>query len=64
MVLFQRNLYFPRILRGSNISQGCPTFLQGVQMLISIETLITCDFPGGGGVRAPILPLDPRMNST
>ena len=33
-------------------------------MLSSIEALITCDFPGGGGVRAPILPLDPRMNST
>ena len=33
-------------------------------MLISIETHITCDFPGGGGDRAPIPPLDPRMNST
>ena len=63
MVLFQRNLYFPRIQRGSNIFQGCPTFSKGVQMLISIETHITCDFPGGGG---PGLfpPLDPRMNST
>ena len=34
---------------GSNIFQGGgPTFSRGVQMLISIETHITCDFPGGG----------------
>ena len=33
MVLFQRNLYFPRIQRGYNIFQGCPTNL----------------LPGGGG---------------
>ena len=33
-------------------------------MLISIETHTTCDFLGGGGVRAPIPPLDLRMNST
>ena len=25
-------------------------------MLISIETNITCDFPGGGGVRTPYPP--------
>ena len=49
MVSFQRILYFPRIQRGSNIFQGCPTFFQGVQMLISKETHLTCDFPGGGG---------------
>ena len=28
----------------------------GFQMLISIETLITCNFPGGGGVRTPYPP--------
>ena len=28
-------------------------------MLISIETHITCDFPGGSG--PPISPLDPHM---
>ena len=34
-------------------------------MLISIETHITCDFPGGGGPDPfPPPPLDPRMNST
>ena len=48
MVLFQRNLYFQRIQSGSNMFQGCPTFFQGVQMLISIETHITCDFPDVG----------------
>ena len=32
----------------------------GVQWVISIETHITCDFPGGGG-RTPYPPLDPHM---
>ena len=48
---------FPRIQRGYNIFQGGPTFSLGgggggggVQMLISIETHMTCDFPG---VRTP-----------
>ena len=31
-------------------------------MLISIETHITCDFPGGGS-RPPIPPLDPHLNT-
>ena len=31
----------------------------GVQWVISIETHITCDFPGGGGPHIP--PLDPHM---
>ena len=30
-------------------------------MLISIETHITCDFPGGGGVGTPYPPLDLHM---
>ena len=47
--------------RGFQNVQGGPTFSRGgggVQMLISIETHITCDFPGlgGGGVR-PLTPL-------
>ena len=48
MVLLQRKLYFSK-------DRGGPTFLggggggSGVQVLISIETHITCDFPGGGG---------------
>ena len=38
---------------------GDPTFSRGVQMLISIETHTTCDFPGGSG--PPIPPLDLHM---
>ena len=54
MVLLQRKLYFSK-------DRGGPTFLGGggggrVQVLISIETHITCDFPGGG-VRTPYHPL-------
>ena len=36
----------PTFSRGGG---GGPTFSTGVHMLISIETHITCDFPGGGG---------------
>ena len=53
MVFFEEN-YFPRFQRGSNFFQGVQLFLGGVQMLISIETHITCDFPGG--VRTPFPP--------
>ena len=43
---------------GSNTSSGGG----GIQMLVSIETHITCDFPGGGGgSRPPIPSLDPHM---
>ena len=53
---YRENYSFPRIQRGSNIFQGRSNFLTGggggVQMLISIVTHITCDFPGG----VPILP--------
>ena len=51
MVNFNENYNFPRFQRGANICQGGPNFFQGggeVKMLISIETHITCDFPGGG----------------
>ena len=50
MALLQRNLYFPSDPEGSNIFQGWRSNFfpgRGVQMLISIETHITCDFPGG-----------------
>ena len=33
----------------------------GMQILISIETYITCDFSGGGGVRTTYSSLDSRM---
>ena len=54
-MVLQRKLYFSK-------DRGGPTFLGGkgggsrVQVLISIETHITCDFPGGG-VRTPYHPL-------
>ena len=51
---YRDNYTFPRIQGGSNIFQGEGVQLfpgGGVQMLISIEIHITCDFPGGGGVR-------------
>ena len=35
--------------------------LGGVQILIFIETYITCDFSGGGGVRTTYPSLDSRM---
>ena len=61
---FNENYNFPRFQRGANICQVGPTFSRGggggVKMPISIKTHITCDFPGGG-VRTPILPLDPHM---
>ena len=52
MVLLRRKLYF------SKDPEGVKDFPGGVQMLISIETHITCDFPGGPP-QSP--PLDPHM---
>ena len=43
MILLQRKLYF------SKDPEGVQHFQGGFQMLISIETHLTCDFPGGGG---------------
>ena len=57
---FKENYKFSRFQRGSNIFQGVQLFPGGVQIIISIETHITCDFPGGYG--PPIPPLDPQMN--
>ena len=48
MVFKRENYPFPRIQKGSNIFQGGPTFSRGAKMLLSIETLITCAFPGEG----------------
>ena len=50
-------------------SRGGPTFpgggggnfFHGVQMLISLETHMTSDFPGGGGSGPPNPPLDPHL---
>ena len=63
-MLFQRKLLFSKVSEGVQLFQGWGgNFFQGggVQMLISIETHITCDFPGGGGSGSPIPPLDPHM---
>ena len=60
---FRENYTIPRLQRGSNNFQGGggSSYFQGVgvQMLIYIETHITCDFLGG--VRTPYPPVDPRM---
>ena len=56
MVYFRETYNFLRFQRGSNYFQGLRGRV-GVQMLISIETHITCGFPGGSG--PPIPPQDP-----
>ena len=56
---FKENNNFPRFQRGPIFSRGGPAFSRGVQMLISIETHKTCDFPGGS--RPPIPSLTPCM---
>ena len=56
MVLLQRKLYFSKD-RGGQIFLGGGGGGSRVQVLISIEIHITCDFPGGGGVRTPYHPL-------
>ena len=62
----RENYSFPRIQRGSNIFRGSNFFQGGgggggVQMLISIETNITCNFQGGGGPERLSPSLDPHM---
>ena len=58
MVNFKEIYHFSRFQRGSNIFQGGPTFSRGggSNCLFPIKTHITCDFPGGGGVRTPCPP--------
>ena len=55
MVLLQRKLYFSKDPEGVKHfpGGGGPTFSRGVQMLISIETHVTCDFPRGSGPPIP-----------
>ena len=57
--LFQRKLLFSKVFRGgptfsrgSNFSGGGGG--GGVQILFSIETHITCDFPGGTDPLSPL----------
>ena len=61
-IIFQGFRGGPTFSRGwwSNFFQGGGG--GGVQLLISIETDIPCEFPrGGGGSGPPIPPLDPCM---
>ena len=53
---FKENYNFPRFQRGPTFAWGYYFFQGGggVQMLIFIETHITCDFPGGS---RPLIPL-------
>ena len=70
MVLLQRTLYFSKDPEGVQHFPGGPTFSRvgwgggggggGVQMLISIKTHITCDFPGE--VRTPYPPSGYHMS--
>ena len=63
MVISKKTIIFKGFRGGPTFSRGgVATFSGGggggVQWLISIETHITCDFPGG---RPPIPPLDPHV---
>ena len=55
--LFQRKLLFLKVSEGVQLFQGGrATFSMeggGVQWVISLETHITCDFPGGGRTPYP-----------
>ena len=53
MVISKNTIIF-QVSEGVQHFPGGPTFSRGVQMLISIKTNITCDFPGGSG--PPITP--------
>ena len=48
-------------IRGGPTFREVQLFTGGIQMLISIEIDITCDFPGMR-IRTPYPPQDPHMN--
>ena len=60
MVLLHRKLYLPGIQMGPTFPRGSNFFQRGggggggVQMLISIETHITCDSKGGLDSQSPL----------
>ena len=62
---FQRNLSFFKVPEGvQHFPGGGPTFSRGggrSNCLFPIETHITYDFPGGGGVWHPCPPLNPHL---
>ena len=54
MVISKKTIIFKGFRGGPTFSRGEGNFFHGggrggVQWVISIETHITCDFPGGGG---------------
>ena len=55
MVISKKTIVFQGFRGGPTFSKGGSNFFHGVQMLISIETHIPCDFLGGG-VRNPYPP--------
>ena len=64
MVISKKTIIFKGFREGPTFSRGEGNFFHGgggggVQWVISIETHITCDFPGGGGGGGadPISPL-------
>ena len=59
MVNFKETFHFSRFERGSNNFQGRGG--GGPILLFPFETHITCDFPGGGGVRTNCPPVDPHL---
>ena len=67
MIISKKTIIFKGFRGGPTFSRGEGKFFHGggggrggVQWVISIETHITCDFPGGGG-GPHIPPLDPHM---
>ena len=50
---FQGSRGGPTFSRRGGVGGGGPTFFRVVQLLIPIETHMTCDFPGGSGPPVP-----------
>ena len=58
----EKTVLFQGSRGGPTPSRGGSNFFPGVvQLLIPIETHITCDFFFGGGVRTPYPPMDLHM---
>ena len=60
---FQRNLSFFKVQEGvQHFPGGSNFFKRGSNCLFPIETHITSDFPGGGGLDPLSPPLDPHLH--
>ena len=53
-LLFSKDSEGVQLFQGGELFRGGGGGGGGVQMLISIETHITCDFPGGSGPPIPL----------